>query len=85
MTVQIKMDIYLVRGVQTMFREGPKYQAGDAFLMKRTFGHIKRGSPVVILKNLGKNKDDRTLVEIKDDMGHIEKNVPTTYLGRRLK
>lgn len=68
-----------------MFRRGSKYQVGDIFLMKRSFGDIKRGDPVKIMENLGKNENDRTLVKIKDSEGHIETNVPVTYLGRRLK
>lgn len=66
-----------------MARKGGKYQIGDCFIMKRTYGKISAGDTVEITHNLGKKKR-RTVVEVRNANGAAE-IFKATYLGKLVK
>lgn len=65
-----------------MARKGGKFQVGDRFIMKRSYGKISKGDTVEITKNLGK-KRRRTQVEAKNAQ-HIVEIFSAIYLGKRV-
>lgn len=65
-----------------MKRTGAKFQVGDRFMMKRTFGDIPKDDIVEIKKILGKKKR-RMQVEVTN--AKVTEKISVIYLGKRVK